>query len=68
MMGSRRKVRMVFEELQARGIPAEAFAGVHAPLGYDIGADSPAEIAISILAQVMQALRGRTGERMRVQT
>lgn len=66
MMGSRRKVRMVFDELRRRGIPEEAFARVCAPLGFDVGADSPAEIAISILAQVMQALRGRTGGRMSV--
>ncbi len=64
MMGSRRKVRLVFDELRGRGIPDEAFARVHAPLGLDVGADSPAEIAISILAQAMQVLRGRTGERM----
>lgn len=66
MMGSRRKVRLVFDDLRARGIADEALARVHAPLGLDLGADSPAEIAISILAQVMQTLRGRTAERMRV--
>lgn len=66
MMGSRRKVRLVFDELRGRGIPEEALERVCAPLGFDVGADTPAEIAISILAQVMQALRGRTGGRMSV--
>lgn len=66
MMGSRRKVRLVFDELRGRGIPEAAFARVCAPLGLDIGADTPAEIAISILAQAMQTLRGRTGGRMSV--
>src|SRR5439155_18994425 len=37
MIGSKRKIRMIFEDLEAKGIPAEALARVHAPLGYDIG-------------------------------
>jgi xanthine dehydrogenase accessory factor len=61
MIGSLRKVRRVFDELRARGRTAEALAKVRAPMGLDIGADSPAEIAISVLAEVLQVLRGRSG-------
>lgn len=59
MIGSRRKIARVFDDLSARGIPRESLEKVHAPIGLDIGADSPAEIAISVLAQVLQVLRKR---------
>ncbi|MEP6809587.1 MAG: XdhC family protein [Chthoniobacterales bacterium] len=61
MIGSKRKVRMVFDRLREHGATAEKLARVHAPLGFDIGADSPAEIAISALAEIIAALRGRSG-------
>lgn len=57
MIGSRRKVETVFKELRQRGIPAAALEKVHAPIGLDIAADCPAEIAVSILAEVMGELR-----------
>src|SRR5260221_151139 len=50
MIGSARKVRRVFDDLRSRGISDAALAGVFAPIGLDLGADSPAEIAVSILA------------------
>jgi xanthine dehydrogenase accessory factor len=65
MMGSKRKVRLVFEEMAARGVTVEQLAKVHSPIGLDLGADTPAEIAISVLAQVMQVMRGASGENMR---
>jgi xanthine dehydrogenase accessory factor len=65
MIGSERKVRRVFDELRTRGVSETALATVHAPLGLDIGADSPAEIAVSILAEVMQVLRARPGGSLR---
>lgn len=65
MIGSKRKVRMVCDLLRERGVPNESLARVYAPLGFDIGADSPAEIAISALAEIIAVLRGRTGGHMR---
>ena len=65
MIGSQRKVRRVFDELRARGVDDAALAKVHAPIGLDIGADSPAEIAMSVLAEAMQVLRARPGGRLR---
>jgi len=61
MIGSRRKVLQVFDHLKAEGISEETLARVYAPLGLDIGADSPAEIAVSVVAEILQVLRGRSG-------
>ncbi len=65
MIGSKRKVRMVFEKLRERGLPEEKLSRVYAPLGMDIGADSPAEIAISAMAEIVAVLRARSGGHMR---
>jgi xanthine dehydrogenase accessory factor len=53
MIGSKRKVRMIFEDLIAKNIPAEVLDRVHAPLGYDIGAQTVPEIAVSIVAELI---------------
>lgn len=65
MIGSTRKVRHVFEQLRAQGISNEALAAVHAPIGLDIGADSPAEIAVSALAEILAVLRKKHPESLR---
>jgi xanthine dehydrogenase accessory factor len=65
MIGSRRKVRDVFERLRKRGIGEEKLARVYAPLGLDIGADSPAEIAVSCVAEILSVLRERTAKPLR---
>jgi xanthine dehydrogenase accessory factor len=62
MIGSKRKVHRVFDELRAQGVSSESLSQVHAPIGLDIGADSPEEIAISILAEVLAVLRKRPGK------
>ena len=57
MMGSRRKVARVFDELVSEGHPREDLQRVHAPIGLDIGAESPAEIAVSVLAEILRFTR-----------
>lgn len=57
MIGSKRKVTGIFHALQKEGIPAEGFRHVHAPVGLDIGAQTPEEIAISILAEMVACRR-----------
>lgn len=57
MIGSSRKVKGIIEGLEAEGIPRERLARVHAPIGLDIGAETPAEIAVSILAEIIQVYR-----------
>jgi xanthine dehydrogenase accessory factor len=56
-LGSKRTHAARLERLSAMGHGAEALARIHGPAGLDIGAVSPAEIAISILAQMTAVLR-----------
>ncbi|HUP03056.1 MAG TPA: XdhC/CoxI family protein [Bryobacteraceae bacterium] len=57
MIGSKRKVIGVIRELEKEGVPREAFARLHAPMGLDIGAVSPEEIAISVAAEMIAVRR-----------
>jgi xanthine dehydrogenase accessory factor len=59
-LGSRRTHAARCERLRERGTADSALARIHAPVGLDIGARSPAEIAVSVLAQVTAALHGKT--------
>jgi xanthine dehydrogenase accessory factor len=59
MIGSQRRVRTVFDLLSAEmGIPPEKFDRVYAPIGLAIGAKTPAEIAVCIMAEVINVMRG----------
>ena len=58
LIGSRAKVRRISDLLLAEGMPPECLARVHAPIGLDIGAVTPAEIAVSILAELIAVRRG----------
>jgi len=58
-LGSRKTHGRRVERLLSAGTPAEAIARIHAPIGLDIGAASPAEIAVAVLAQVILAFRSR---------
>jgi xanthine dehydrogenase accessory factor len=53
MIGSKRKIKMIYEDLLAKGVSAEALARVHAPLGLEIGSQTVAEIAVSIVAELI---------------
>jgi len=58
MIGSKRRVSAVFELLQKeKGISPQKFKRVHAPIGLDIGAETPAEIAICIIAEIINLYR-----------
>jgi xanthine dehydrogenase accessory factor len=59
LIGSRAKVARVFDALRAEGMPVECLARVHAPIGLDIGAITPAEIAVSILAELIAIRHGK---------
>ena len=59
LIGSRAKVTRVFDALQDEGLPIECLERVHAPIGLDIGAVTPAEIAVSILAELIAVRHGR---------
>ena len=54
MIGSRRKVETAVTSLKERGFSEEQISTLHAPIGLSIGAQTPAEIAISILAEIIE--------------
>jgi xanthine dehydrogenase accessory factor len=61
MIGSKRKVLSVYRALEKQGIPAEKFERVHAPVGLEIGALAPEEIAVSITAELIGIRRNAAG-------
>lgn len=63
MLGSRRKVALTAKVLREWGIPDEAIDGVHAPVGLSIGADTPEEIAVSVVAEMISVRRAGSRRR-----
>jgi len=62
MIGSKRKTITIFRELVAEGIPEQLFNRVHAPVGLDIGAVTPEEIAVAITAELIAHRRNAERE------
>lgn len=58
MIGSRRKVLSTYQELEKEGMDAKLFERVHAPMGLRIGAQTPEEIAVATVAELIAARRG----------
>jgi xanthine dehydrogenase accessory factor len=67
MLGPRRRTERMFDDLNARGEPVEdaALARLHAPIGLDIGGDSPEAIALSITAEISAVMNARNGGMLR---
>ncbi|MBC7929978.1 MAG: XdhC family protein [Rubrivivax sp.] len=61
MIGSRRRTNIVLERLREAGFDEETLSRVRAPIGLDIGAVSPEEVALSVLAEIVTQRRGGTG-------
>ena len=61
MIGSRRRTTTIRAMLRRDGVAAESLHQVHAPIGLDIGAQTPEEIAFAILAEIVLVRRGGTG-------
>jgi xanthine dehydrogenase accessory factor len=57
MIGSKRKTISIYKELEKEGISAEKFANIHAPVGLEIGAVTPEEIAVAIVAEMIAERR-----------
>ncbi len=62
MIGSQRKVIAIYKELEKEGIAREKLARVYAPMGIDIGAITPEEIAVSVAAELIAIRRNASGE------
>ena len=65
MIGSKRRVGAVIRHLIEDGLDPEAVRRVHTPIGLDIGAETPEEIAVAIMAEVIQVRRGGSGRQMK---
>ncbi|CAN5785516.1 XdhC/CoxI family protein [soil metagenome] len=65
MVGSQRRVRATLEQLVREGVPSARLSSVHAPIGLDIGAETPEEIAVAIAAELVKFRRGGTGDSLR---
>jgi xanthine dehydrogenase accessory factor len=61
MIGSRRRVRATYVQLVEEGFGPEALARIHAPVGLDIGAETPEEIAVAVAAELVMLDRGGRG-------
>lgn len=59
MMGSRRRVAIVKDQLEESGISREVLDAVHTPIGLKIGAETPEEIAVSVMAEIIQVKNSR---------
>jgi xanthine dehydrogenase accessory factor len=59
LIGSRAKVARIYEQLQNEGVPTPLLERIHAPIGLDIGAVTPQEIAVSILAELIAVKHGK---------
>ncbi|HEX7333092.1 MAG TPA: XdhC/CoxI family protein [Pyrinomonadaceae bacterium] len=61
LIGSKRRTSIVIERLREAGIPDEQLRNIHAPIGLDIGAVTPEEVALAILAEIVAERHGATG-------
>jgi xanthine dehydrogenase accessory factor len=61
LIGSKRRTRIVLERLRESDVSSEQLARVHAPIGLDIGAVTPEEVALAILAEIVSVRRGVGG-------
>jgi len=65
IIGSRRRWETASAELEGRGVPRAGLERIHSPMGLELNAETPEEIAVSILSEIILVRRGGTGESMR---
>lgn len=66
MIGSRRRVKSLLSELEEQGVPQEYLQKVHSPIGLNINAETPEEIAVSILGELINVHRGGSMESLKL--
>ncbi len=64
LIGSRRRWALTAQTLMERGICPADLERIHSPIGLELGAETPKEIAVSIMAEIIMVLRGGTGKSM----
>jgi xanthine dehydrogenase accessory factor len=64
IIGSRRRWEAAAAELEGRGVSRASLEGIHSPIGLELNAETPEEIAVSILSEIILLRRGGTGESM----
>lgn len=64
MIGSAKKVARTFEHMEEAGMPRQTLDRIHAPIGLDIGAETPDEIAVSVVAEMIAVRHGVTDTAM----
>lgn len=62
LIGSKRKLALLADSLQAHGVDLELFKRVHAPIGLDLGGETPGEIALSVMAEIQLVRHGGSGQ------
>ncbi|HZA22041.1 MAG TPA: XdhC/CoxI family protein [Dehalococcoidia bacterium] len=67
LLGSRRKTLMIYQRLLQEGTSLDQLKEVHAPIGLDIGALTPEELAVSIMSEIIMARRGGRGGPMQME-
>ena len=67
LLGSKRKIILIYEDLMRMGISNERIRELRAPVGLDIGARTPEEIAVSIMSEVLMFRLGGTGSVMKLE-
>jgi xanthine dehydrogenase accessory factor len=65
MIGSKRRVSTVLRHLAEEGFAIEDLERIYTPIGFDLGAETPEEIAVSIMAEIIAVRRGGDGRPMR---
>lgn len=64
MIGSRRRVRATLDQLAREGVDPQWIARIHAPIGLDLGGETPGEIAVAIAAEIILRTRGGSGREL----
>jgi xanthine dehydrogenase accessory factor len=64
VIGSKRRWKMTADELKELGVPKSKIARVHSPIGLELQAETPEEIAVSIMAEILMLREGGTGKSM----
>ena len=66
MLGSLQKIRAIFGKLSDAGIAQEQLSTVHTPIGLDLGGETPEEIALAVVAEILAVKNGRSGGFLKV--